>query len=196
MRFFTIVLTVAIVSILFGNILNKIETIEQLENQLEQKHFQVDSLQNELYELIDTVQYESIDTTVIHWPWGREEFYYFKYKNAYTPKDIIKALIHVESCNNDSAYRASEGAVGCLQIRKTMVNDVNRISKIQKSTFRFTYKDRWSRDKSIQMFNIYCKHYNLNSAEEIARCWNGGPRGMDNPLTVNYWKKVQNNLAS
>ena len=50
MRLFTIVLAVAIVSILFGNILNKIETIEQLENQLEQKHFQIDSLQNEFYE--------------------------------------------------------------------------------------------------------------------------------------------------
>ena len=29
---------------------------------------------------VDTVKYESIDTTVIYWPWGREEFYYFKYK--------------------------------------------------------------------------------------------------------------------
>ena len=31
---------------------------------------------------IDTIKYESIDTTVIHWPWGREEFYYFKYKES------------------------------------------------------------------------------------------------------------------
>ena len=31
---------------------------------------------------VDTVKYESIDTTVIHWPWGREEFYYFKYKES------------------------------------------------------------------------------------------------------------------
>ena len=41
------------------------------------------------------------------------------------------------------------------------------------------------------MFKIYCKHYKLTTAEEIARCWNGGPRGIDKPLTVNYWKKVQ-----
>jgi hypothetical protein len=32
------------------------------------------------YDLVDTVQYKSIDTTVINWPWGREEFYYFEYK--------------------------------------------------------------------------------------------------------------------
>ena len=46
------------------------------------------------------------------------------------------------------------------------------------------------------MFGIYCRHYGLNTAEEIARCWNGGPRGMSKPLTANYWRKVQNNLDS
>ena len=82
MKLFTAVFTMIIITVLFGTILNKIGTIEQLENQLEHNQFQVDSLQNELYELIDTVQYELIDTTVIYWPWGREEFYYFKYKNS------------------------------------------------------------------------------------------------------------------
>ena len=70
-----------------------------------------------------------------------------------------------------------------------MVDDVNRILKRNKSNTRFTYDDRWLRNKSIQMFDIYCKHYNLNTAEEIARCWNGGPRGMENEMTVGYWKK-------
>ena len=101
----------------------------------------IDSLQNAInilyfFDLIDTIQYESIDTTVIHWPWGREEFYYFKYSNinketpdwtGTTQGDLISAIIHVESSNNDSAYCASEDAVGCLQIRKCMVDDVNRI---------------------------------------------------------------------
>ena len=31
---------------------------------------------------VDTVKYESIDTTVIAYPWGREEIYYFKYKES------------------------------------------------------------------------------------------------------------------
>ena len=31
---------------------------------------------------LDTVKYESIDTMVIRWPWGREEIYYFKYKES------------------------------------------------------------------------------------------------------------------
>ena len=29
---------------------------------------------------LDTIQYESIDTTILKYPWGREEIYYFKYK--------------------------------------------------------------------------------------------------------------------
>ena len=29
---------------------------------------------------LDTIQYESVDTTIINYPWGREEVYYFKYK--------------------------------------------------------------------------------------------------------------------
>ena len=77
-----------------------------------------------------------------------------------------------------------------------MVDDVNRILRRQKSDLRFTYDDRWLRNKSIQMFGIYCRHYNLNTAEEIARCWNGGPQGMNKPLTATYWRKVQENLDS
>ena len=32
------------------------------------------------WHVVDTVKYESIDTTIITYPWGREEIYYFKYK--------------------------------------------------------------------------------------------------------------------
>jgi len=46
------------------------------------------------------------------------------------------------------------------------------------------------------MFDIYCHYYGLTTAEEIARCWNGGPRGMDNEMTANYWKKVKNKIDS
>ena len=56
--------------------------------------------------------------------------------------------------------------------------------------------DRWLRNKSIQMFDIYVMHYGLSTAEEVARCWNGGPRGMDKDATVYYWNKVQDYLDS
>ena len=109
-------------------------------------------------------------------------------------KDIIDAIIFVESSDNDSAYRESEDAVGCLQIRQTMVNDINRILKRKGSNLRYTYNCRWNRTKSIEMFNIFVDHYNLTTAEEMARCWNGGPRGINNPYTLGYWSKVENEL--
>ncbi len=112
-----------------------------------------------------------------------------------TDKELIKALINVESSNNDNAYRSCEGAAGALQIRRTMVRDVNRILKRQKSNQQYTYEDRWDRQKSIEMFNIYCNHYNLVTPEEKARCWNGGPRGLQKLSTKRYWEKVKKQLA-
>jgi hypothetical protein len=151
--------------------------IESLKEQLQEKELEIDSLCNE----IDTLQWES-------------ELWDYNISNNTT--HLLSALIMVESRDNDSAHAVGEDAVGCLQIRKTMVDDVNRILKRQKKDLRFTYDDRWLRNKSIQMFDIYCKHYGLTTAEEIARCWNGGPRGMDKEATVYYWNKVQDHLDS
>jgi len=177
MRLFSVVFVIIIMTFLFGKILNKIETIEQLENQIEQNNFQIDSLKLE----IDTLQWEN-------------QIWDFNLSN--NTVHLLSAIMYVESSYNDSAYNSYEDAVGCLQIRKTMVNDVNRILRRQKSDLRFTYDDRWLRNKSIKMFDIYCKHYGLTTSEEIARCWNGGPRGMQNEMTANYWKKVKNKLDS
>ena len=44
------------------------------------------------------------------------------------------------------------------------------------------------------MFEIYCKYYNLNSYEKIARCWNGEPDGIYKPTTADYWDKVKNKI--
>ena len=172
-----------IISFLFYRCFLKEEINCGLRDTLDQRHELIDSLYNQidsLYKEIDTLQYE-------------KEI--FDFGNV-SENEILSALMYVESSNNDSAYNASEDAVGCLQIRKTMVNDVNRILRKRKSPVRFTYEDRWCRYKSINMFKIYCKYYNLTTAEEIARCWNGGPRGMQNDITSGYWKKVKKNLDS
>ena len=113
-----------------------------------------------------------------------------------TDKELINALINVESANNDNAYRSCEGAAGALQIRRTMVRDVNRILRRQGSNQQYTYEDRWNRQKSIEMFNIYCNHYNLVTPEEKARCWNGGPKGLQKLSTKRYWEKVKKHLAT
>ena len=145
------------------------------QNTIDSLQFKIDSLIHE----IDTLQWEN-------------QIWDFNLSNNTT--HLLSAIMFVESNYNDSAYHKGEDAVGCLQIRKCMVNDVNRILRRQKSDLRFTYDDRWLRNKSIKMFDIYCKHYGLTTAEQIARCWNGGPRGMQNDMTAGYWKKVKNQL--
>ena len=108
---------------------------------------------------------------------------------------LIQAMIMVESEGNDSAYSKKEEAVGCLQIRPIMVREVNRILEIQKSDLRYTLEDRWSREKSIEMFHIVNGYHNKNSTyEEIARAWNGGPNWFKKGLTKRYWKRVQKQL--
>jgi hypothetical protein len=108
---------------------------------------------------------------------------------------LIQAMIMVESRGNDSAYHKGEKAAGCLQIRPIMVREVNRILKIQKSELEYTLEDRWSREKSIEMFHIVNSYHNKNSTyEEIARAWNGGPNWAEKSLTKRYWKRVQKQL--
>ena len=177
MKPFSVVFAMIVITFLFGNILNQIDEIENLQKELEHKQFQVDSVKSE------------IDT--LHW-----EFEIWNFNISNNTTHLLSAIMSVESNYNDSAYNVYEDAVGCLQIRKCMVDDVNRILHRQKSDLRFAYDDRWLRNKSIKIFDIYCKYYGLTTAEEIARCWNGGPQGMNKPLTVTYWKKVQENLDS
>jgi hypothetical protein len=154
-----------------------------LRDTIDHRHELIDSLYNQLdslYKVIDTLQ------------WEKSVFDY----NVTDNTKILSALMMVESSNNDSAHAVGEDAVGILQIRKCMVDDINRILQRKKSPIKFTYEDRWSRYKSIKMFEIYCKHYGLTTYEEIARCWNGGPQGINNPATANYWKKVQYQINS
>jgi hypothetical protein len=114
-------------------------------------------------------------------------------------RDLLTALIFVESRGNDSAigdkHLVGNEAIGVLQIRPIMVREVNRILKLQKSDKRFTLKDRFERDKSIEMFYIWKNHHHKNSdAETIARNWNGGPKGYKSNRTLKYWNKVEQQL--
>ena len=168
---------VGLMMLLLASTWNMENQIKTLELKIEHDRSLIDSLQLE----IDTLQWEAE---------------IWDHNISYNETHLLSALIMVESSNNDSAYVASEDAVGCLQIRKCMVNDVNRILKRQGKDLRYSYDDRWMRSRSIKMFEIYCKHYGLTTAEEIARCWNGGPRGMQNDITAGYWKKVKKNLDS
>lgn len=108
---------------------------------------------------------------------------------------LIEAMIQVESRGDSLAVgdrHLEVPSVGVLQIRPIMVKEVNRILKKYSEPAKYTLEDRYSREKSIEMFRIWkAWHHSQSTFEKIARCWNGGPNGHKNPATLSYWNKVQ-----
>ena len=77
-----------------------------------------------------------------------------------------------------------------------MVREVNRILKKINKDQRYTNKDRYSRIKSIEMFNIWKDYHHKNDSDEVtSRAWNGGERGPYRKATLHYWNKVQKELS-
>lgn len=103
---------------------------------------------------------------------------------------LIAAIIHVESRGDSMAYNAGEDAVGVLQIRPIMVREVNRLLGYNK----YTLADRWSKSKSIEMFNVIKDHTTNPTNEILARNWNGGWSGYKKKSTLKYWQKVKTQL--
>lgn len=107
--------------------------------------------------------------------------------------NIFLAIVAVESGGNHRAVGDNGNAVGPAQIWPAVVQDCNRIAGA-----KFTLADRYSIEKSRQMFEIYTNHYGRKygtiTPEVRARIWNGGPAGPVKPATNNYWNKVKRNL--
>lgn len=101
---------------------------------------------------------------------------------------IIKSIMTVESQNGLYMYNAAEDAVGYLQIRPIMVKEVNRLAGYEK----FTLEDRWSKEKSIEMFIDFQNKANPKWIPELAaKKWNGGWYGDRKEATKPYWNKVE-----
>ena len=104
--------------------------------------------------------------------------------------NLIDAIIYVESRGNTKAHNIKEDAVGCLQIRPIMLREVNRLLGFNK----YKLADRWSKDKSIEMFNVIKEHTKNPTNEKLARNWNGGWNGYKKKSTLKYWYKVKQQL--
>ena len=105
--------------------------------------------------------------------------------------NLIDAIIYVESRGNTKAHNIKEDAVGCLQIRPIMLKEVNRLLGYNK----YKLADRWSKAKSIEMFNVIKEHTTNPTDEKLARNWNGGYKGYKCGCTLQYWEKVKNQIT-
>lgn len=106
--------------------------------------------------------------------------------------NLIKAISVVESKENPRAVSGKH--VGILQISPVVVKECNRINKLKKKQKQYRYNDRYSKEKSIEMFWIIQDFYNpSHNIEKAIRLWNGG-----NKYTVKgtekYYRKVKKEL--
>lgn len=104
-----------------------------------------------------------------------------------TISNLISALIIVESSGNDRAIGDQGRAIGCLQIHKAVVLDVNRITG---SNYR--HSEMTNRVAARAVCEAYLKACGKGKTiEEQARIWNGGPQGHKKTMTLTYWRRVQ-----
>ena len=104
--------------------------------------------------------------------------------------NLISALIMVESSNNDLAIGDQGRAIGCLQIHRSVVLDVNRITGSH-----YRHQDMTNRAAARAVCQAYLTHYGRGATtEQLARRWNGGPTGDRKTATVAYWAMVKQQI--
>lgn len=109
---------------------------------------------------------------------------------GYDWSKIMNAIIQVESQGNAKAHNANGDCAGILQITPILVKQCNIWLKDQKSSKRYTLKDRYDVEKSKEMFIMIQEHYNpSHKVEKAIRLWNGGPN-YSVKKTNGYYKKV------
>jgi hypothetical protein len=107
-----------------------------------------------------------------------------------TLSNLISALIMVESSNNDLAIGDQGRAIGCLQIHKAVVADVNKFTGSH-----YRHQDMTNRAQARAVCEAYLKAYGKGcTTEQLARRWNGGPTGDRKSATEAYWAKVKKQL--
>ena len=101
---------------------------------------------------------------------------------------VMDAIILVESEGNPKAV--SGNSVGAMQITPILVRECNNILEKQKSKKRYTLDDRYSVEKSKEMFLLIQKYFNPeNNVEKAIRSWNGGVK-YSVKATNKYYRKV------
>lgn len=109
---------------------------------------------------------------------------------GYDWSKIMNAIIQVESQGNTKAHNPNGDCAGILQITPILVKQCNIWLKEEKSSKRYTLKDRYDVEKSKEMFIMVQEHYNpSHNVEKAIRLWNGGPNYSVNK-TNGYYKKV------
>ena len=105
---------------------------------------------------------------------------------------IMDAIIEVESGGDANAV--SGKSVGAMQITPILVKECNNILQQKNSKKRYTLADRYSVEKSKEMFLLIQSHHNpANNIEKAIRLWNGGAN-YSVKATTRYYRKVMSKM--
>ena len=108
---------------------------------------------------------------------------------------VIEAIAMVECEGNPKRVSRNGLYVGYLQISEILVRECNRIAGYKK----YTYADRYDKQKSINMFIDYQEFHNkTGNMEKAIRLWNSGDVNcmMRKARTEGYYKKVMSKYTS
>ena len=108
--------------------------------------------------------------------------------NSVNWEPVMDAIIQVESGGN--RFARSGKSVGAMQITPICVREVNLYLKQLNIKKAYTLKDRFSVQKSKEIFLLIQKRHNpQNNIERAIRAWNGGLKYSNNG-TQRYYEKV------
>lgn len=114
---------------------------------------------------------------------------------------ILDAIIQVESNGNVFAIgdlNRTFHAYGPLQIRMTVIQDVNRVYRTCYTPEECYGNLPLSRDIFSKYELLYATEQNVGrkvEVSDIVRIWNGGPKGFRKQSTMGYWQKVKSVYA-
>jgi hypothetical protein len=105
---------------------------------------------------------------------------------------LIKAIAMVESKNGKIMIGEDTTCVGLLQIKRELVDEVNRIIKIKHLKYKyFKYNDRLNNTKSIEMYYIYQQFWNPNyEFKRACNIWCSGLLNKETKGRIIYRNKV------
>lgn len=107
---------------------------------------------------------------------------------------VMKAIVQVESEGNTRAVKGN--SCGAMQITPILVAECNNILKKRNCKKRYTLRDRFSLEKSKEMFLLMQSQFNpFNDIEKAIRSWNGGNK-YSVKRTQRYFEKVMKCLRS
>ena len=119
-----------------------------------------------------------------------EPLYIFNMKDP-----LLRAVAWLESRYNERAVNKVSGARGLLQIMPVMIREVNKICKKTGNPARYTWKDAWDAQKSIEIWWIVQNYHNTEyNIQKACIIWFGKGRQYDGMTWREYLKQIQKRL--